>query len=228
MATETLKILDATGGNVYFTLTNSAGQFQDSDNAFKVLASCTAPGKAATEFVSEGGVGQSAFRASLDLSHVNATPAIIAYTVEAYRRLGGSPAPLTDLSLGADEIRVALSSRVTSGSPGDVVPGLVVKLGMTVDGVEGDNALCWAWVEYQGQPVSLGGGDTCVFDCFEGSTDISQFMGPTTAVNPQTNGQFYCVVPAPAFLDGKEYLLTATIVLSGVTLSGQEAIPALG
>lgn len=230
MATEVLNTTDAPGNNIYFVLLNSACLvFDFADNTFKLLsAPPTTPYVAATEKTTGGGVNESRYVANLDLAHVNNTPAIGVYTVEAYRRLGGSPAIATDICLGSQEIRIAAGSLVVSGSPGDIAPGYVVRLGFNVTSTEGDEVQLYAWVERFGQPVTLDAGDECTFDLFEHTSGISAFGGPTTAVNPSTINQFEDVVDGLELNDDVEYLLKATVTVGGVTLTGQDSFPVIG
>lgn len=223
MATEVLQTTDAPSNNVYFALWNTSGNvFDFADNTFKALsAPPTTPYVAATENTGQGGVSESGYRASVNLANVNNTAAAAAYIVEAYRRLGGSPAIATDVLLARGEIRVAGGELVTGGSSGT---GYVVKVGMAVTSTAGDLVKVWAWVELHGQPVTLDG--TCVFECFEAGTILDQWS--LAAVNENAIGQWEAEVEDPGFADDTKYLLRATITVGAVTLIGQEALPVIG
>lgn len=230
MATESLQITDVAGGNVYFSIWKSAAAevFDFDDNTFKALGSAVEPFVAATEVSGRGGVGDSGYHAGVDLADINNTPAIAVYVVEAYRRLGGSPALTTDLLLSTGELRIAAGSLVASGSPGDVVSGYVVKCCMALTSTEGDEVQLWAWVEKNGVPITLDAGDECSFDCFEHTSGLSQFSGPTTAVNPSAVNLFEDVFTPTEFADNTGYTLQATAVIGGVTIVGQESFPCVG
>lgn len=233
MATEKLNETDAPGNNVYFVIWNAAGEVFDFNVGvldFVALGSALTPYLAATENTGRGGVDESGFSASLDLAMINSTPAIAVFVVESYRRLGLTPAITTDVMLGDGELRVAAGSLIAGGSPGDIVPGYVIRVGMNVTSTLGDVVQLYAWAEFNGQPVTLDPADTCVFDCFEFDSAI-QLWDSTTPVNPSSNGQFEAEVTTPdvsIFQDDVEYLLKATVVIGGVTLHGQDSFPVIG
>ena len=229
MATDKLLICDVPAGNVYFLVWNAARQILDwSDHTFKAPGSVTTLALAATEDTNGGGVSESAYYASLDLSYLNTTPAIGFFWVDAYRRAGGSPSLAADLLLDTAQLKVAGSRIVADGGAGDIPPGYVVRVGMNVTSTAGDHVQVYASVQYHGQPVTLGVGDTCVFDCIEYSTGLSQFSGGTTAVGPAASNQFEKTVDNPNFTDDVEYYLKATVVIGGVTLYGEDHFPVIG
>ena len=225
MATEVLQTTDAPSNNVYFALWNTSGNvFDFSDNTFKALGSATTPYVAATENTNQGGVNESGYRASVNLANVNSTPAVAVYIVEAYRRLGGSPALTTDVMLARTEMRVANGTIVAGGGPGDVLTGYAVKVGMNVTSTAGDEAQLYAWVEFNGQPVIVSG--TCVFSCYEYGGTVAQWTESGVANN--AIGQFETVKATPNFNDDVKYLLQAAITIGSVTITGQEAFPVIG
>lgn len=230
MATEKLKGTDAPGNNVYFVVWNAAGQVLDfSDNTFKALGSATTPYVAATEVANRGGVDESGYEASLDLANVNATPAIAVFEVEVYRRLGGSPAVATDVCLGNGEMRVALSSIVLHGSPGDIIPGYVVKCAFNVTSTAGNEIELVAWAEYQGNVVDLDPADDCSFDLFQFGGGVSSLGGPTTPVNPNAvTNQFEDTVAGLTLVAETSYSLQATATIGGVTINAQGNFQMIG
>lgn len=229
MATDKLLVHDTPAGNVYFVVWNAARQILDwNDHTFKSSGSATTIGLAATENTAGGGATESAFLADLDLQYLNTSPAIALFFVDAMRRVGGSPSLSADLRLGTKELKVAASRIVADGSPGDVMPGYVVKVGMNVTSTLGDHLQVYAHVLFNGQPVALGVGDTCEFDCFEFDSGISQFGGGTDPVGPAASNQFETVVDNPNLQDDCEYYLKATVVLNGVTLYGEDSFPVIG
>lgn len=227
MATEVFRITDAPGKNVFFVFWNAAGQVLDhADHTFKALGSATTPGLAATEVTNKGGVNESSYEASLNLTYVNATPAIAAFNVEAYRRAGGSVDLAADLLLDSEEIRVA-AAVLAVGSVGEVIHGYTVRCGFNVTSTEGDHAQVYAWLEKDGKPATLAGTETCQFNCYEYSGSVDKF--PSAAgVTPSANGQFERTVDLPAFQDDTEYLLIATVTIGAITVVGQDALVVVG
>lgn len=229
MAIDKLLAHDTPAGNVYFVVWNAARQLLDwTDHEFESAGTATTVGLAATESTTGGGVGESAFLADLDLAYLNTSPAIALFHVDAMRRVGGSQNLSADLRLGTKELKVAASRIVADGSPGDVMPGYVVKVGMNVTSTAGDHVQVYAHVLFNGQPVTLGEDDTCVFDCIEFSSGVSQFSGGTDPVGPADSNQFETTVDDPNFQDDCEYYLKATVVLNGVTLYGEDSFPVIG
>ncbi|MES2793205.1 MAG: hypothetical protein V4719_26585 [Planctomycetota bacterium] len=229
MATDLQVISDLAGGNVYYVVWNAARQLLDwSDHTFKSAGSATTKGLVGTESTDGGGAIESAYIASIDLAYLNATPAIAAFWVDAMRRTGGAINLAADLLLDTQQVKVSAGSIVANGSPGDIPPGYVVKVGMNVTSTAGNFVQVYAAVTFNGQPVTLGEDDTCVFDCFEFETELSQFGGGTDPVGPASSNQFETIVANPNFVDDCEYNLKATVVISGVTLRGEDFFPVIG
>jgi hypothetical protein len=97
MATQRLRFEDTAGVNNYFTVWRSSDNliFDFNDNTFKAIASATTPYLAADENTNTGGTGRSHYTASLNLSLLGSVDAF----VQAYRRSGSTPAPLTDATI---------------------------------------------------------------------------------------------------------------------------------
>ncbi len=230
MATEPIVTVDSPGETTYISVFNSLGQVYDfhvSRRLFRALAGSLTPGVAATEDTDMGGIGESGYTANLDLALINNGPVVGVYTVQFMQQLGGSMAPGSDMLIGSTQIRVAGGTLLVEGSAGDTIPGYSIKLGMNVTSTLGNEVQLYAWVEYQGRPVTLGVDDTCVFTCFEHTSGVSKW-DPTDPVNPAASNQFETAVSNPAFQDDTEYLLKAEIVFNGVTLNGQDSFPIIG
>lgn len=229
MATEQLRVPNTPAKTVKFVIRNVDDEVLDhADHVFRSLGTATTPGLATTEVAAFGGANQSVYRAELDLDYLNTSPAVEVFYVEAYEQVGGAFDLSTALLRDSIEWRVAGGSLVFFGSPGDIVPGYVVRLGMNVTNTDGDFVQCYAWVEFHGQPVTLGVGDTCSFDCFEYDTELSQFDGGTAPAGPNANNHFEATVAEPNFQDNVCYTLKAVVVLQGVTLYGQRDMPVVG
>lgn len=228
MTSELLNVYDVPGNNVFFCIWNAAGQILDhADQTFKALAAPpTTPGLAATEVTDKGGVNESAYEVALNLANVNATPAIAAFRVEAYRRAGGSVNLANDLLLGSDDIRVA-ASVLASGSVGEVLHGYSVLVNMNVTSTAGDEIQLIAILLNNGKPVTLAGTETCVFECYEFSETVVKFPSPS-AVTPTANGQFEAIVEDPALTDDCEVILKATITIGAITVSGSAPFVIVG
>lgn len=97
MATKRLRLDHTAGVNVYFTVWRSADNliFDFADGTYKAVGSATTPGLIATENTNEGGGGRSHYWADLDLALLGVAEVFVQPLVRA----GGSPAPLTDLTL---------------------------------------------------------------------------------------------------------------------------------
>ena len=213
MATEVANTTDAPGNNVYFIVLNTACLvFDFADNTFKLLsAPPTTPYVAATEKTTGGGVNESRYVADINLANINNTPAIGVYIIEAYRRLGESPAIATDLFLGSVEVRVALGNLAAAGSPGTVVNGYVLKCAFNVTSTAGNAIECVAWAEFQGNVVALDPADDCAFDLFQFGGSVSALGGPTTPIAPNTGtNQFEDTVSGLTLVAETSYALQAT------------------
>lgn len=225
MATEILNITYAPAVNVFYVVRNPLNDqvLDHSDATFKALGSATTPGLAATEKSAFGGVGESGYQASLDLDDVNATPTVMQFLIEAYIRAGGSVNLANDTLLDTGEICVASGSRV-SASPGSVAPGYVVRVGMNVTATDGSNVQLYAWVERDGQPVTVDG--ECLFECYAYGGTVAQWE--VDSVTENAIGQYEATRALPNFTNNTKYLLRATITVGTTELVGQWDLPVIG
>lgn len=230
MASEILDITHAPSKNVYFVIRNPLDDkvLDHADGLFDTLGAATTPGLAATEKSAFGGVSQSGYQASLNLAQVNSGPLVKQFFIEAYERAGGSQNLANDLHLATSEMRVASGELVIGGSPGAVAAGYVVKCCMVLTSTTGDACQLWAWVERNGVPIALDPADECVFDCFEHTSGLSQFSGPTDPVNPNAENIFEDTFSPTDFSDNTGYTLIATVTIGGATITGQECYPCVG
>lgn len=230
MASEILDITHAPSKNVYFVLRNPLDDkvLDHADGLFDTLGAATTPGLAATEKSAFGGVSQSGYQASLNLALVNSSPLVKQFFIEAYERAGGSQNLAADLHLGTAEMRVASGELVIGGSPGTIMPGFVVKCCMNLTSTTGDEVQLTAWVERNGVPAALDPADECTFDCFEHTSGLSQFSGPTDPVNPNSENIFEDTFSPTEFSDNTGYTLIATVTIGGAMITGQEFFPCVG
>lgn len=232
MASELLQISDAPGNVDYFVVRNAAGEVLDhDDDTFKALGDATEPELIATEETDFGGVNESLYEATLDLADVNSGLAIAQFWIDVYRRAGGSVDLDADLLLETVEIRVA-DGRLVTGSVGDFLPGYLVKVGFNVTSTIGDYAQLYAWLEFNGQPVTVTG-STCIFRAYIYGAAVPNFEHPDEAeeedpIEPNAIGQFEYLKHLPGLEDDNKYLIRASITIGDVTIVGQEAIPCIG
>lgn len=211
MATEVLQTTDAAGNNVYFAIWNTSGNvFDFNDNTFKALGSATTPYVAATENTGQGGVSESGYRASVNLSNINSTLTVAAYIAEAYRRLGGSPVLTTDVLLAREEMRVSNGTLTIDGSSGQVVCECDISV-RTTAGVDADLV---AWLERDGQRVVLAAG-SCSITVTEKDSGVDQWT--VTDAAPNADGVFEMSKNLPAFTSDRIYIVKVSITENGTT-----------
>ena len=211
MATKRLRIEATASINVYFVVWRSSDNyvFDFNDNTFKAtVGAATTPYLAATENTPTGGAGRSHYTVSLDLALLGSVDAF----VQPYQRSGGSPAPLTDLTL-EDPITLEVRAGAFGGDTGGRINAVFKR---QLDTFEALHTLTLA-----GQPVSLDGatGTLTVRDAL-GNDVFPALTG--SLVEHDTDAGFYRMKWSkltPGFTGDRAYDLRAVIALGGVTFT---------
>lgn len=210
MATKQLRIEDTAGVNNYFTVWRSSDNliFDFNDNTFKAIGSATTPYLAATENTNTGGTGRSHYTASLNLALLGSVDAF----VQAYRRSGGTPAPLTDAT-----IEDPFPIEVRAGSEGGAIGGRINAVYKR--GLNEFEALFT--LTLNGAPISLSGatGTLTVRDAL-GNDVFAALTG--SLIEHDTDAGFYRMKwtqSAPGFTGDRAYDLRAVITLGSVTIT---------
>lgn len=208
MATKRLRIEATAGINVYFSVWRSSDNlvFDFSDNTFKAIGSATTPYLTATENTNEGGAGRSHFYADLDLALLGATEAI----VQPYQRAGGSPAPLTDITIN-DPLSLTLSfGTVNAVLGGRITPTLRREL----DRFDANFTLT-----ADGQPVDLTGWAAVLtvrgIKSVVGDSSANWFPDITGTITAEGRAEF--LLSTPGFTGDRGYTGRVTLTKSGAT-----------
>lgn len=214
MATETLVKQYTAGKVVYFVLRNAAGNYFDqADDTFKALASCTDPYFEATERILKTGASESEYIATVDLADIAPGLAIVECFALALRRVGGAP------DLAADEV---------ISQPVEIVVQLSklgrreidIKWYVATKTTSGTTVQVWAELTADGDPVALHTIDnaaTCTLDV-KLHGNANQFamnaaaMGAVNAAH-----RFEAEYSNPNFTADRGYAAKITIAAAGQT-----------
>lgn len=208
MASETIKAQHTAGTNVYIVVNNETGAtfFDFSDDTFKALASCTTPYVAMTERTDAAGASKSLYSAVLDLADLNNTGTPLRASVTAYKRLGGSPAPLTDLIISQPK---ALD--VQFGELGIGV--LTCQCHGAFTTTEGVAIRFLAWLERNGQKITLSAG-SCTITVREHGEVTDLFTVTTSTI---VDGGFEITQLTPGYDSDRVYRVTVEIEENAAT-----------
>lgn len=223
MGTFAFKVRATGSQNVYAVLENESGQFFDfSDNTFKALASCTTPSTSMTEQTDGGGSGNSHYYKSFDLSLLPKRLTTKTYWATAYVRAGGSPAPLTDVTindptpfyvqcmeLGSFPLGVECSGAFTTTA------GTTVRFIVSVN----RNGVF--------VPVDdLDASAAATITAREHGTGSDLYATSSTTVN--SSGWWSISQTSPGYTTDREYQHTVAITVNGESLSFAVPIPVFG
>lgn len=218
MATKRLRIEAAAGINVYFVVWRSSDNyvFDFSDDTYKAIGSATTPGLAATENTNEGGGGRSHYWADLDLSRLGTAEVII----QPYQRSGGSPAPLTDLTL-SDPLPVSVSF----GLLGAVLGGrLTPALRRELNRFDASFTLT-----ADGQPVDLTGWDVTLtirgIQSVEGDEEANWFPDLEGTITAEGRAEF--LRTSPGFTGDRGYTALVTLTNGSTTFTIEDSFDVL-
>ena len=217
-------IVRATGSqNVYAVLNNGSGQFFDfSDNTFKALASCTTPFVNMTEQADCGGASNSHYKYEFDLSLLPKRITTKQYTATAYVRAGGSPAPLTDVT-----VNDATNFYVQAMALGEDTLGVDISGAFT--STAGTTARFIVCMNRKGVYVPIDDMDasaTATITAREHGAGSDLFT--TSAATVNSSGWFSVSQSSPGYTTDRDYLHTATITVNGESLSFAVPIPVFG
>jgi hypothetical protein len=223
MATFPFKVRATGSQNVYACLENESGQFFDfNDNTFKALGSATTPYVSMTEQTNGGGSGNSHYYAAFDLSLLPKRLTTKTYWATAYVRAGGSPAPLTDVTindptpfnvqameLGSFPLSVECSGAFTTTS------GTAVRFIVSVN----RNGV---YVPIDDLDASA----AATITAREHGAGSDLFTTSSTTVN--SSGWFSVSQSSPGYTTDREYQHTVAITVGGESMSFAVPFPVFG
>lgn len=204
------------GVNVYFALRRADGNYFDfADNTWKILASVTTVGLAATEQTLADNVSN--YVATLDLADVNPGLAEVDCVILAFQRAGGAPAPLTDTLIAqpyALTVQLSQAGRRT----------LKIEAALGVTTTAGTELALIVYLTADGELVPLHALDpaaTCAVDILRQGNfpQLSLTTSDMGAVN--VAHKFEPLLADPNFTADRLYSLDVTIVADGVTITRQ-------
>lgn len=208
-----IRVIGLTGGE--------AGQVLDfNDSTMKAIGSATTPYKAATERTGVCGSGRSSYTVNLDLAAVNSKAYSRFYRIKWYT---GS-APATTVNPVKDE-DVML---IRNGNAG--WREWIAQCELSVKSTAGSTAQVSVWLEDGGEKVAVGtldGATTASLVVREHASGANLFTKSLVAGDLH-NHIFEAEQASPGFTDDRQYLLTASVVVNGVTFSTTHCRPVIG